>query len=168
MIFIKAKQLSYMTSQQMHIALFVSNTLALLLLLVSWKRKNLGRLLFAALFIWASFTNWKTAHADPGVYLNYGKYSIGIYKRIIYGEFAKHITGFVSTIAIAQLLIGLGLLARGMIVKLSCIGGIIFLIAIAPLGFGAGFPFSIFTSIALYLLYKHYFTQDVLRNKWLA
>mgnify|MGYP000928301910 CR=1 FL=1 len=157
-----------MTSQQIYIALFASNAVALVLLLVSWKKKNLGRILFAVLFIWASWTNWKTAHDDPNVYLEYEKYAIGFYKQIINGTFSEHITGYVSVIAIAQLLIGLGLLARGMIVKFSCIGGIIFLIAIAPLGLGAGFPFSITASIALYLLYKHHFSKDVFSNKWFA
>nr|MBP9099551.1 hypothetical protein [Ferruginibacter sp.] len=65
-----------------------------------------------------------------------------------------------------QLIIGLGLLARGMIVKLSCIGGIIFMLAIAPLGFGAAFPFSITSSVALFLLYRHHFTKDIFKNKW--
>lgn len=157
-----------MTDQQMNIAFVVSNAVALILLLFSWKRKNGARILFAVLFILASFANWKTAHDDPNTYLDYGKYATGFYKKIINGEFSKHITGFVSFIAMAQLFIGLGLLARGLIVRLSCIAGIVFLLAIAPLGFGSAFPFSIIASMALYLLYKHDFTKDVLQNRWLA
>jgi hypothetical protein len=98
-----------MTDQQMTIASIASNIVALVLLFLSWKRKNLTRVLFAILFIWASWTNWRTANNNPNVYLNYGKYAIGLYSSIIYGEFAKHITGYVSFIAIGQLLIGLGL-----------------------------------------------------------
>ena len=157
-----------MTDQQMNIAWIISNIVALLLLFLSWKRKNAARVLFAILFIWASWTNWQTAHHNPNDYLDYGKYAIGFYQKIIDGIFAEHITGFVSLIAVAQLLIGLGLLARGMIVKISCIGGIIFFLGIAPLGFGSAFPFSITACIALFLLYRHHFQQDVLRNKWLA
>ncbi len=155
-----------MTVQQMIIASIVSNLVAVLLLYISWKRKNAARVLFALLFTWAAITNWITAHNNPQVYLEYGNYAIDIYKKFITGEFASHITGFVSLIAIGQLIIGLGLLARGMIVKLSCIGGIIFLLAIAPLGFGAAFPFSITAAIALFLLYRHHFTKDILKNKW--
>lgn len=155
-----------MTAQQMIIASVISNMVAILLLYISWKRKNGARVLFALLFTWAAITNWITAHNNPDIYLEYGKYAIGIYKNIIYGEFARHITGFVSLIAICQLIIGLGLLARGMIVKLSCIGGIIFLMGIAPLGFGAAFPFSITSSVALFLLYRHHFTKDIFKNKW--
>jgi len=155
-----------MTAQQMTIAMIASNLVALLLLFLSWKRKNLARVLFAILFLWAAWTNWSTAHKDPNVYLEYGKYAIGIYKTIIYGEFAKHITGYVSSIAIAQLLIGLGFLARGLIVKLSCIGGILFLLGIAPLGAGSAFPFSIIASFALFILYRYHFSKDILKNKW--
>ena len=155
-----------MTTQQMVIASIISNIVALVLILLSWKRKNLARLIFAILFIWASWTNWRTAINNPNDYLNYGKYAINFYKKIIYGEFSNHITGYVSFIALLQLIIGLGLLARGVIVKISCIGGIIFLLAIAPLGIGAAFPFSITAAIALFLLYKYNFTKDILKNKW--
>lgn len=154
-----------MTEQQI-IASIVSNIVALALLFLSWKRKNLTRVLFAILFIWASWTNWRTANHNPDFYLAYGEQAVSFYNKIIYGEFAKHITGYVSLIAMGQLLIGLGLLARGIIVKISCIGGMIFLLAIAPLGAGAAFPFSITASIALFLLFKHNFTKDILKNKW--
>ena len=155
-----------MTSQQIIIASVISNVVAITLLLVSRKRKNVARVLFAILFIWASWANWKTAHYNPADYLAYGKYAIGLYKQIIYGGFSRHITGYVSCIAIGQLLIGLGLLARGIVVKIACIGGIIFLLAIAPLGIGAAFPFSLIACVALYILYKHHFTKDILQNKW--
>ncbi len=155
-----------MSSQQLAFAYIGSNFAALLLLFLSWKRKNTARVLFAALFIWASVTNWKTANSNPSVYLEYSEYAIGPYKKFIQGYFAGHITGFVSLIAAGQLLIGLGMLARGMIVKISCAGGIIFLLAIAPLGVGSAFPFSITASIALFLLYRHPFTKDIFKNKW--
>ena len=155
-----------MSSQQLVIAYIGSNLAALLLLFLSWKRKNTARFLFAVLFIWASVTNWRTANSNPTVYLEYSEYAIGIYQKVIHGYFASHITGIVSLIAAGQLLIGLGMLARGLIVKISCAGGIIFLLAIAPLGFGSAFPFSITASIALYLLYRHPFSKDIFKNKW--
>ncbi len=150
----------------MIIAAVASNLVALLLLFLSWKRKNTARLLFAMLFFWASVTNRMTATQYPDTYLEYGKYAIPLYKKIINGEFSSHITGYVCTIAVAQLLIALGLLARGMVVKISCIGGMIFLLAIAPLGLGAAFPFSIIAALALFILYRHYFPKDIFKNKW--
>ena len=157
-----------MTAQQVIIASVASNAVALLLLLLSWKRENTARILFSLLFIWAAIINWKTAHYSPGDYLDYSKYAIPLYKHIILGEFAKHITGYVSCIAIGQLLIGLGLLSKDIIVKTACIGGILFLIAIAPLGTGSAFPFSITASVGLYLLYRHTFTKNIFGNNWLV
>ena len=155
-----------MTTQEMIIASVASNIVALLLLLLSLHKKNLARFFFAILFIGAAWTNWNMAHNHPADYLEYGKYAIGFYKKIIYGEFSKHITGFVSMIAIAQLIIGLALLARGIVVKLSCFAGIIFLLCIAPLGFGSAFLFSIIAAIDLFILSKHDFQKNIFSNKW--
>lgn len=155
-----------MSNQQLTIAYVVSNVAAVLLLLLSIRQKKIARILFAALFIWASWANWKTAHNNPTDYLNYSKYAVAPYKHIIEGFFAAHITELVSIIALCQLLIGLGLLASGLVVRLSCIGAILFLLAIAPLGVGSAFPFSITASIALFILFRHHFEKDILGNKW--
>lgn len=150
------------------IAYIVSNIVALLLLFASWKHKQLARILFSVLFLYAAWQNWTGAHNNPQQYLGFGKYAIGFYKEFISGVFSEMITPFVSFIAIAQLLIGLALLARGIVVKAACLSGIIFLLAIAPLGVGSAFPFSISASIGLYLLYRHHFVKNILNNKWLA
>jgi hypothetical protein len=44
------------------------------------------------------------------------------------------------------------MLLRGWIVTLACVGVMLFLIGIAPLGVYAAFPFSITVSIAAYLV----------------
>ena len=155
-----------MTAQQEIAASIVSNMVAVILLLLSWKRKNIARISFSLLFIWAAVINWKTAQYSPTDYLDYSRYAIPLYKHIIQGAFAKQITGYVNCIAGGQLLIGLGLLSKDIIVKTACIGGIVFLIAIAPLGMGAAFPFSITASIGLWLLNRHRFTKTIFRNKW--
>ena len=154
-----------MTSQQMILASIISNVIALLLLLVSWKKKNMARIFFAILFIGAAITNWKTAREAPESYLEFGKYAVPLYREIIYGAFAAHIAGYISLIALAQLFIGIGLLAKGLVVKLCCIAGIIFFTGIAGLGFGAAFPFSVTASLALLFLYRHPFERDIFQNK---
>src|SRR6476660_9227487 len=98
-----------MTPQQEFAASVISNIVAILLLLLSWKKKNLARLLFSALFIWAAVVNWNTAHSNPNAYLDYGRYAIPLYKRIIACAFSEHITLYISCIAAGQLLIGLWL-----------------------------------------------------------
>ena len=157
-----------MSHTEMIIASILSNLFAILLLLLSWKKKNIARLLYAILFVWAAVTNWKISHNDPSVYMDYGKFALAPYKDFIYGSFSDHITGFVSIIAIAQLLIGLCLLAKGLLVKLASIGGIIFLLCIAPLGLGAAFPFSLIAASGLYILFQYDFKSDILRGRWLA
>ncbi len=157
-----------MTQNLVYLAAIISNIAALILFFTSWKNKELARILFSILFLWAAFANWRMAHNNPADYLNYSQYAVGFYKRIIQGIFAAHITGFVSLIAVCQLLTGLGFLGRGLVVKLSCVAATIFLLAIAPLGLGAAFPFSIIASLGLIILYRFDFKKDILHNKWFA
>jgi hypothetical protein len=157
-----------MTHTQMIIAAVISNAIAFILLLLSWKRKNTARILYAILFIWASITNWITAHTNPSVYIEYGQLALEPYRKFIYGEFSDHITGYVSLIAFGQMAIALCKLSKGLVVKLGCIGGIMFLLCIAPLGLGAAFPFSLIAGSGLFILFRYNFRSDILRDKWLA
>jgi NO-binding membrane sensor protein with MHYT domain len=76
------------------------------------------------------------------------------YSRFIKGIFSEHITVIVFTIAVAQFLIALGLILNKFWVKLASLGGIIFGLAIAPLGVGSGFPTTVFMAIAFFILLK--------------
>ena len=51
-------------------------------------------------------------------------------------------------------MIALGLILNKIWVKLACIGGILFGLAIAPLGVGFGFPATVFMAIAFFILLK--------------
>lgn len=97
--------------------------------------------------------NSSTALYNPSDYLNYAPYALPVYKDFIEGWFAQHIATMVFVIASGQACIALGMLAKGWIFKLACLGGIIFLLAIAPLGVGAAFPFSLTAGAGLWLLY---------------
>ncbi len=118
--------------------------------------------MFSLLFVWACWVNYKTAHEQPGIYLDYSRKAIGIYRDFINGWFSGHITAFVSCIAIGQGLIAVGMLLKGMWVKLACTGAIIFLVSIAPLGYYAGFPFSLTVSLAAYIIIR----KDKLDYVW--
>jgi hypothetical protein len=59
--------------------------------------------------------------------------------------------GFIAT---CQGLIALSMILKGWFFKTGCIGGIIFLLAIAPLGVGSGFPCTVVFAIALAVLYR--------------
>lgn len=130
----------------------VANLIGLLILWAGIKKPRLARWLFFFLFAWAAGVNYTTANSYPEVYLTYADHSITIYSRFINGWFSKHVSVMVSFIAIGQVLIALGILLKGYWVKLACIGIMIFLIAIAPLGIYAAFPFSITVSLAAFFI----------------
>jgi hypothetical protein len=115
--------------------------LALVLALFAWRRPRVGRLLYVLLFVWASAVNWTTALTTPSVYLEYGPLALlDLYREIIYGLFAPAVIAFVGAIATCQGLIALGLVFGGTGARVARAGAIAFLIAIAPLGVGSGFP----------------------------
>jgi hypothetical protein len=133
----------------------ISNLVAFLLLWAAWKHPKIARLLFFFLFAWASWTNWTTAINNPQFYVEYADFSfLDLYRQFIRGWFSYHVTEVVGFIATCQALIAVSMLLKGWILKTGAIGAIIFLLAIAPLGVGSAFPFSITTSIALYLIYR--------------
>ena len=136
----------------------ISITVSLVMLGVTIKWPNVGRFLFVLLFLWAGYINSSTAISNPEEYLNYGNFAwLEFYKDFIYGFFGEHITVIVLLIAFCQLLIGILLLTKGAAVKWACWGGIVFLLAIAPLGVGSGFPTSLIMAAGLWLLSRKRF-----------
>lgn len=132
----------------------ISNIVGILILWTAVKRPKIARISFFLLFGWAGWFNYTTAHATPEVYLEYASMSVGLYSDFILGWFSNHVTPMITIIAVGQGLIAIGMLLRGLWVKVACLGTIIFLLSIAPLGVGAGFPFSITVSIAAYLIIR--------------
>ena len=132
----------------------IANIVGLLFLWAAVKKQPLARLLFVLLFGWACWLNYTLSHEKPEAYLTYANAATTLYADFINGWFRQHITEMVSLIAIGQGLIAIGMLLKGWWVKIACIGVIIFLIAIAPLGMYAGFPFAITVGIAAYLILK--------------
>ena len=132
----------------------VSNFVGLFILWMAWKSPKVARFIFFLLFTWASYINYTMAHNSPMEYLNYSSLSVKWYSDFINGWFAQNVTLMVSLIAVGQGLIALGMILKGWWVKLACTGTIIFLLAIAPLGVGAAFPFSIIVSLAAFFILK--------------
>lgn len=154
-----------MTPAQIILTYFISNLVAITFFFISLKWNHLARTLYAALFIWAAWLNWSVSHTNPAFYLNYSKYAIGLYRDFIMGSFfSNNITAVVSFIAVCQFLVGIGQLSGGIIFKVSCIGGIVFLIAISPLGFLAAFPSGLIWSAGLLALYRSPFDKNIFSN----
>ena len=141
---------------QEYLAGFIAfNILALFFLVCAIKWPRMGRALFFLLFAWACWINWTYSQNDPGAYQEYAELTFsGVYKKFITGWFSHNTAWVVSVIATCQGLIAISMLLKGWIFKLGCIGGIIFLLAIAPLGVGSGFPCTIIFAISLFILYN--------------
>lgn len=147
--------MDYSNNQVVVIGVIISNIVALIMLYLSWKKMGIARLLFFLLFTWAGITNITTALKNPDVYLEYADFAlIDLYKNFIQGFFSKHIMTFVIIIAVCQLLVAISMLLKGRIFKLGCIGGMIFLLSILPLGFGSGSPSPLIWAIGLFILFR--------------
>jgi hypothetical protein len=135
--------------------LIISNALAILFLIIAIWKPRIARLLFFLLFAWACWMNWTFSVNNPDAYLQYAELSLSdTYRNFINGWFSKHIPVIIGIIATCQGLIAISMLLKGWIYKLGIIGGIIFLLAIVPLGVGSGFPCTLIAAIALFKLYN--------------
>jgi len=137
------------------IAYIIANAFAIILLLLAWKQPRISRALFSILFFWACYTNWHVALTKPDDYLFYANLTFSnAYRDFIYGWFSNHILLMVGFIATCQGLIAISFLLKGWIYRIGSLGAIIFLLAIAPLGVGSGFPCTIIMATALYVLVR--------------
>jgi hypothetical protein len=143
-----------MTEQQIFYAHWGSIIAALMLVLMSWRWPPIGRLFFVVLFLFASQVNARLAFTRPGEYLAFARFTyLDGYRDFILGFFAQHTTVIVAAIAVGQFCIGLLLLFGGGALRLGVIGAIVFLVAVAPLGTGAGFPATLIMAWAAALLF---------------
>jgi hypothetical protein len=141
-----------MTDTQVLYANIISNVIALLVLFASWRWRNVGRSLFILMFLWAAQVNMRLAIWNPGAYLDYAQWAVTPYRHFILGTFAQHTTLIVGAIAVGQTAIAILVASRGRAVTLGLLGAITFLLAIAPLGRGSAFPFSLTASFAAAVL----------------
>ena len=141
----------------------ITNSIAILFLMSAIRKPKLARLLFVLLFIWACLINYSTAHKNPNDYLNYAALTpFDLYYDFINGWFKSHIISMVTLISIGQGFIAIGMLLKGWIVRAAGVGAIIFFLAITPLGIGSGFPATLITSLAIYIILK----KDDLNYLW--
>ena len=151
------------------IGLIISNAIAILFLVIAIWKPKIARLLFFLLFSWACWMNWTISSKNPAAYMEYADLALlDLYRDFIKGWFSNHIPFFIGLIATCQGFIAISMLLKGWIYKLGIIGGIIFLLAILPLGVGSGFPCSLVAAIALLKLYnkgKQYSWQDFISQR---
>lgn len=133
----------------------ISNIVAVLMLWATWRKPAFGRVLFFLLFAWAFWTNTQTALRTPAMYTGFAQFAFfEWYRQFINGYFATHTAPIVLAIATGQALIALAMLAEGPFFRMGAAGGILFLLAISPLGIGSAFPSTLILAAGLVLLYQ--------------
>lgn len=143
----------------------VSNVVALGLILLAAKWPRVARFFFSFFFLGAGIWNLFASLTMPAFYVaTYGPLATPPYAAFIYGPFALNPALFVVPIALGQLAIGIMATGTGHWVRLAMLGSSIFLVAIAPMGVGSAFPFSIFAVYAAYLLFRRQFSTSLFED----
>jgi hypothetical protein len=143
-----------------------SNAFGVLGIICAWFWPRPTRALFAALFFGASLVNGWTALAQPGVYLTFSAGAMGWYRDFIDGQFSQNPALFVFAIAAGQLAVGICLAVGGRLLRWGVLGGVVFLVAIAPLGFtGSAFPSTVLMACGLLLLQVRRHTESIPSRK---
>lgn len=134
----------------------VTNIAAILLIIVCCKWPKIGKVAWGIIFILAGIFNIFMVNKDPQVYLSYRDNAVEFYKFFIDGVFNSFTTFIVSLIGAAQILVGIFLFLKKKLFLFGILGGIVFLVAIAPLGIGSAFPSTLLMAVSLVLLHIRY------------
>lgn len=130
-----------------------ANLIAVAILVLAFLRPRIARWLWVAIFVWAASVNTMTAATEPWVYLAYADLTpSALYRDFITGWFSTHIQPFVLAIAVGQVIIAILLSRGGDALRLGVVDASVFLLAIAPLGVGSGFPFSLIAIASLVVM----------------
>jgi hypothetical protein len=143
----------------------LSNLVAIFLIFLCFRSPKAGKNAFTILFVAAGIFNIITATISPQIYVEgFGpNATLRAYENFIYGAFKESPALYVIPIGIGQIAVGLLLLIKNVWYKLGVIGGIIFFIAIAPLGAASAFPTSLLLAFGLVVLAVK--KDDLLDNK---
>ena len=142
-----------MIPQEYLVPYLIANLIALGIFALAFWRPAVIRWIWVAIFVWAATVNTMTAAREPWVYLVYGDLTpSALYRDFIAGWFSTHIQPFVLSIAAGQLTIAILLSRAGDARWLGVVGASLFLLAIAPLGVGSGFPFSLMAIASLLVM----------------
>ncbi len=141
-------------SNQYVVPYIASNVVALAVLALAFRRPGWVRLATIGLFGWASLVNSRIALWHPQEYQGFGDLAVlAIYRDFIHGWFREHTAVLLLPIAIGQLAIALLLIIDSTSTRrLAVAGATLFLLAIAPLGVGSAFPFSLIYIAALVVM----------------
>jgi hypothetical protein len=142
-----------MVPQEYLVPYLISNAVALGVLALAFRWPRIVKWIWVAIFIWAATVNTLTAVREPWVYLAYGALTPSdLYRRFIEGWFSEHVAQLVLPIAAGQLTIAVLLTQALRARRVGVFGAVVFLLAIAPLGVGSAFPFSLTAAASLLVM----------------
>lgn len=145
-----------MDFQDIWIPYVITHIISFLLIFICCKWPKIGKVAWGIIFVLAALFNMYLGNSNPQKYIEYGRGAVGLYQEFIYGIFSSYTSLIVSLIALGQMIVGVFLLMNRTLFKLGIFGGIIFLVAISPLGIGSAFPSTLLMSLSLVLLYLRY------------
>ena len=131
----------------------ITHAVAFLMIFICYKWPKIGNVAWGVIFILAGIFNIFMVIKNPQAYLSYRDHAVDFYKFFIDGVFHSFTIFIVSLIGTGQILVGIFLLRKGKLFLLGILGGIVFLVAIAPLGIGSAFPSTLLMAFSLVLLH---------------
>ena len=142
-----------MSLQEVWVPFTITNVLSIILIFICYRWPKVGKIVWGIIFIAAGMFNFYTSISNPQAYLGYSRGAIGLYQRFIEGFFSTNIVWIISLIAACQILIGIFLFTNKTLFLLGIAGGIVFLLAISPLGLGSAFPATLLMAFSLVMMY---------------
>lgn len=144
----------------------ISNALALGLLVLAFRKPGWVRWASVAIFLWAAWTNGRIALTRPLEYQTFGELAVlHAYRAFIHGWFRDHTPLLLLPIAAGQFVIATFLIINTRQLRWAAVAGaIVFLLAIAPLGVGSAFPFSLTYGLALFVMARRMEQQRLVRR----
>ncbi len=132
----------------------VTNVVSALLIVLAFLRPKSTRIIWSLIFLAAGIFNLLTVYKNPQAYvIGFGPTAmLAFYRSFIYGAFSRNAALFVSLIAVGQIVVAGLLVLKKPWYRLGILGGIIFLVAISPLGLGSAFPSTLLMATSLCVL----------------
>ena len=131
-----------------------SNILAMTLAIGSFKFPSLTRLALFLLFGWSCWTNALNAFDSPWVYIDYADSAVLPFKNFVLQLSEHSLKALALLVALFQLLIAVSMLLKGWSFKGGCLAGMLYCLALLPLGLYSGFPAPILMSLTFYTLFS--------------
>jgi len=145
-----------MDSQDIWVPYIITHAISIVLIFICYKWPKIGKVAWGIIFVLAGIFNIYLGLTNPQKYVDLGQGAVGIYQKFIYGIFSSYTSLIVSLIALGQIMVGIFLFMKRMPFLWGILGGIIFLVAISPLGIGSAFPSPLLMVISLILLHIRY------------